>query len=107
MPAKNQRHIKWALENVPLLRARGEEEAASIVSRALDETLTLRVGVSLILAVLTVAVGWIIEADFRAEESSRTSSIVTGAILMGLLAYVGTIVSDFILHKRITDLANA
>lgn len=106
MPAKNQRHVKWALENIPSLRAHGEGEAANIVSRALDETLTVRVVVSLVLAVLTAAVGWFVDTEYRAEESSRTSAIVTTAILIGLLAYVGAIVSDFILHKRITDLAN-
>ena len=106
MPEKNKRHIEWALENVPLLQARGEEATARLVARAVDETQTLRVVVSMVLTLLTVAVGWIIQTGIRGDEPGPVSPFVTAAILIGLLTYLGGLVSDGILHKRIRDLAN-
>lgn len=103
---KNKRHIEWALEHVPLLRARGEEVTARIVARAIEQTQTLRVVISLVLTFLTLGGGWFIEEDILAEGSSPTNAFIIAAIAIGLLGYVGAIVSDAIVHKRISDLAN-
>lgn len=107
MPAKNKRHTKWAQEHIPLLQARGEDVTARLVARAVDETQTLRVILSMVLAVSTVGAGWIIDRSVPPGETGSFSTIATGAILIGLLAYVGTMVSDGIVHKRIKELANA
>ena len=99
------RYLEWVAENLPLLAMRDSAEQKSIIRNAIEQTQALRI----LLGVGGGLLGGIIGAGFieyfTEDSLSRRSYTVVLSVSAGLVAYLASIASEVLVHRKIKTIA--
>ena len=99
------RYLEWVADNVPLLAMRDSAEQKTIVRHAVEQTQVLRI----LLGVAGALAGGLIGAgimEFVAVESlSNRSYTIVLSVCAGLVAYLASIASEVLVHRKIRRIA--
>lgn len=106
MSDKYDKHVRWALENFPLLAIRGEQETRRIVKEAHDAVKGIESVIAVILAVALAFGGQLFMQEFFGVDRPRWQHYTALVVLVGLFTYLSTLVGDAMVRRRIRHLVD-
>ena len=99
------RYLEWVAANLPLLAMRDSSEQKSIVRNAVEQTQAIRILLGVAGGLLGGFLGaGLIEYFIEKPVSNRSYTIML-SVCAGLVAYLASIASEVLVHKKIRAMA--